>query len=100
MVPPFLAYYGVLNQNSTLVYEAYRQIGLYRSYLLDSSTHNLWKHIVFGSIIPPDEGHWATGNGWACVGTLKVIATIQHSEYADEVGSLTLFNPNQLTRSR
>lgn len=64
MVPPFLAYYGVLSLNQTLVSEAYKQISLYRSYLLDKSTNHLWHHILLGTLssgAPNDPGHWSTG---------------------------------------
>lgn len=61
MVPPFLAYSGVLANNQTLVREAYNQIKLYRQYLSDSNAKGLWKHIVMGSSVPPDNGHWSTG---------------------------------------
>lgn len=59
MAPPFLAYYGVVNQNQSLVTESYNQIKLYRSYLRDSSADNLWKHIQLGD--GTDDGHWSTG---------------------------------------
>jgi hypothetical protein len=39
--PPFLAYYGVIFQNATILFEAFNQIRLYRSYLLDTSWNNL-----------------------------------------------------------
>jgi rhamnogalacturonyl hydrolase YesR len=61
MVPPFLAYYGVLTANRSLVSDAYNQIRLYRSYLSDAQANGLWRHIRFGSMIPPDDGHWSTG---------------------------------------
>ncbi|KAF7363457.1 hypothetical protein MSAN_01001500 [Mycena sanguinolenta] len=64
MVPPFLAYYGVLTGNTTLMNEAYNQIKLYRNYLRDSSAKNLWKHIVLGNDTQDganDPGHWSTG---------------------------------------
>ena len=67
MVPPFLAYYGVMTQNQSLVAEAYNQIRLYRSYLLDPDTDNLWRHIDLGSWA--DDGHWSTGTPLRC-GTL------------------------------
>lgn len=60
MVPPFLAYYGVLTANQTLLSEAYNQISLYRSYLRDSGANNLWKHVQLGASAN-DDGHWATG---------------------------------------
>ncbi|KDR71838.1 hypothetical protein GALMADRAFT_74638 [Galerina marginata CBS 339.88] len=81
MVPPFLAYYGVVSRNRTLVAESYNQIKLYRNYLRDP-TSGLWKHVLLGSS-QNDEGFWSTGNGWAAAGMLRVIATIKHSEYAN-----------------
>lgn len=61
MVPPFLAYYGALTGNTTLISEAYNQVKLYRNYLRDtnSSAGGLWKHVVQGSF--EDTGHWSTG---------------------------------------
>ncbi len=64
MVPPFLAYYGVLTSNESLVTEAYNQIKLYRDHLRDTDANNLWKHVVLGSGI--DEGHWSTGVFLTC----------------------------------
>ena len=64
MVPPFLAYYGVLTQNETIINEAYTQISLYRKYLRDTTANNLWKHIELGQAVnntPNDNGHWSTG---------------------------------------
>ncbi|KAK0188297.1 hypothetical protein F5146DRAFT_660942 [Armillaria mellea] len=60
MVPPFLAYYGVLTENETLVSEAYNQIRVYRNNLLDTNANNLWQHVVLGSS-GTDPGHWSTG---------------------------------------
>lgn len=60
MVPPFLAYYGVTTQNSTLLKEAYTQISLYRKHLRDRKTNNLWRHIQLGN--GTDDGHWSTGD--------------------------------------
>jgi len=59
MVPPFLAYYGVMTRNKSAVAESYNQIRLYRKYLRDQGTNNLWRHMVFGD--SQDKGHWATG---------------------------------------
>ncbi len=102
MVPPFLAYYGVLTQNQSLVQAAYDQCRLYRQYLVDDDAGGMWKHIAMGST--PDNGHWTTGklhilpsqrvkmilrvtltrvgNGWAAGGMLRVLGTIQHSQYS------------------
>lgn len=62
MVPPFLAYYGVLSANQTLVSESYHQILLYRKHLFDEST-SLWRHVsgTSSTDIQNDMGHWATG---------------------------------------
>lgn len=59
MVPPFLAYYGVLTQNQSLVQQAYDQCRLYRQYLVDDDAGGMWKHIVMGD--NTDSGHWSTG---------------------------------------
>jgi hypothetical protein len=82
MVPPFLAYYGVLTQNQTILSEAYTQISLYRKYLLDAAAGNLWKHIQLGQT-GNDNGHWSTGNAWAAAGMIRVLGTIQRSPYAN-----------------
>lgn len=60
MVPPFLAYYGVVSRNRTLLVVAHDQIKLYRDYLRDPQANNLWKHILLG-VNGTDEGHWSTG---------------------------------------
>jgi len=59
MVPPFLAYYGVLQSNRTLLVEAYNQCKLYRNYLRDGST-GLWRHVM-GGFSGNDPGFWSTG---------------------------------------
>lgn len=59
MVPPFLAYYGVMTKNKSAVAESYNQIRLYRQYLRDESADNLWKHMAFGT--NQDMDHWSTG---------------------------------------
>ncbi|KAF8880203.1 hypothetical protein BD779DRAFT_1549959 [Infundibulicybe gibba] len=87
MVPPFIAYYGVLSRNRTLVLESYNQIKLYRSYLLDTNS-SAWKHVLLGTSTVKsdpgnDPGHWSTGNGWAAAGMLRVLATMRNSEYAN-----------------
>ncbi|KAH7886788.1 Six-hairpin glycosidase-like protein [Phlebopus sp. FC_14] len=84
MVPPFLAYYGAVTQNITLLEEAYKQISLYRKYLRDTKANNLWKHIQLGSY-GTDDGHWSTGNAWAAAGMIRVLGTIQRSQYANSM---------------
>ena len=60
MVPPFLAYYGVITRNRTLLAESYNQIQLYRNYLFDP-IESLWRHVLLG-VSQNDEGFWSTGN--------------------------------------
>ncbi|KAJ9119811.1 hypothetical protein QFC24_005524 [Naganishia onofrii] len=86
MVPPFYAYYG-LTQNDTkqqirYLQKAYDQCRVYRDYLKRSD--GLWKHIIMG----PDKidpWPWATSNGWAAAGMLRVLATMQKAN--DQVQS-------------
>lgn len=85
MTPPFLAFYGLFQNNQTLLQEAYDQCRLYRSGLQDPNT-KLWKHIVGGQSAQ-DDGLWATGNAWASAGMLRVAATIKRSQYASEMES-------------
>lgn len=72
MVPPFLAYYGALSSNLTLLTESYTQISLYRQALQDPTT-KLWRHIQLGKFT--DVNLWSTGNAWAAYGMLRVAAT-------------------------
>ncbi len=62
MVPPFLAYYGVITRNRTIVGEAYNQVKLYRQYLRDPR-QGMWRHVVLGTSgdQPNDPGFWSTG---------------------------------------
>ncbi|KAI0314932.1 Six-hairpin glycosidase-like protein [Amylostereum chailletii] len=80
MVPPTLAYYGVVTNNKSMVQEAYTQIKLYRDVLRDDHAKGLWKHIELGSF--NDSGHWSTGNGWAAMGMLRVLGTMQDSQFS------------------
>lgn len=82
MIPPFLAYYGVVTENKDIVEEAYEQIKEYRKLLRNDDT-GLWTHIVLGN--NQDAGFWATGNAWAAAGMLRVYATIKHSRYGDDM---------------
>ncbi|KAL4071941.1 Six-hairpin glycosidase-like protein [Scleroderma citrinum] len=84
MVPPFLAYYGAVMGNQTLLQEAYNQIKLYREYLRDEQANNIWKHIQLGSY-GTDNGHWSAGNAWAAAGMLHVLSTINHSEFGNSM---------------
>ncbi|KAH8106137.1 Six-hairpin glycosidase [Cristinia sonorae] len=80
MVPPFIAYEGVLQtggDKTWLLREAYNQCKWYREILGDES--GLWKHIVLGTGLL-DPTHWGTGNAWAAAGMLRVLQTITHSD--------------------
>jgi hypothetical protein len=59
MVPPFLAYYGVVTRNRTLVAQSYQQVKLYRQYLRDNTT-GMWQHVLMGTS-SNDPGFWSTG---------------------------------------
>ena len=86
MVPPFLAYYGALNNNQSLLQQAYTQCSLYRGALRQSS--GLWAHIVQGTGTS-DPGLWLTGNAWAAYGMTRVLATIKQSSFASSMSSQT-----------
>ncbi|KAI0253048.1 glycosyl hydrolase family 88-domain-containing protein [Lactifluus subvellereus] len=87
MAPPFIAYFGALQNDSggqALLQTAYDQIRLYRNALFDANV-SLWRHIVLGS--QEDPGHWATGNGWAAAGAMRVLATIKQSSFSSQMQS-------------
>ncbi|KDQ16545.1 hypothetical protein BOTBODRAFT_144610 [Botryobasidium botryosum FD-172 SS1] len=98
MVPPFLAYYGAVTKSRTVLNEAYTQIKLYRTHLLDVQK-GVWRHVAEGQW--HDDGLWATGNGWAAMGMLRVHQTISRSSFSQkmirEQGDLTLWARQILT---
>ena len=63
MAPPFLAYYGALAQNQSLLQFAYDNLAWYRDALLvNGSTGPLLAHIFDEDAESfTDEGIWATG---------------------------------------
>jgi hypothetical protein len=66
MAPPFIAYFGALQNDSggmALLQTAYDQVRLYRDALFDANV-SLWRHIAMGSMV--DSGHWATGTQDIC----------------------------------
>ena len=71
MVPPFLAYYGVMTRNRSAVAESYDQIRLYRNYLRDESNHSLWRHMALGD--KQDTNHWSTGSPRAAPLSVRLI---------------------------
>lgn len=82
MAPPFIAYYGALTHNKTLLLNAYEQMKGYRAILQDTET-GLWRHILRGSW--SDKGLWLTGNAWAAWGSLRIERTLTNSFFADEL---------------
>lgn len=93
MSPPFLAYAAVANNNVTLLRQAINQCALYRQVLQANTTqpwNGLWTHIVG----PQSQtlGIWATGNGWAALGMVRVLATVKNwqtsSSWSNEQGQL------------
>lgn len=99
MVPPFMAYYALVNEKSEYLQAAYDQCASYRQ-TLQQNTTKLWRHMEINTIennIANDEGEiidqtakpdislWATGNAWAASGMLRVYATILQSPYNEEM---------------
>lgn len=83
MVPPFIAYFGAIEQGDSqtrLLKSAYDQCRLYRQYLQDPTT-KLWKHIELGSW--QDKNLWATGNAWAAAGMFRVLQTLRNSNSSE-----------------
>ncbi|KAL5512744.1 hypothetical protein ACEPAG_3010 [Sanghuangporus baumii] len=84
MGPPFLAYYGAVTDNQTLLQLAFDNIRLFRDALLiDGPTGKLWAHIYNEETASfQDKGIWGTGNGWAALGIVRVQETIKKSAFA------------------
>jgi rhamnogalacturonyl hydrolase YesR len=85
MAPPFIAYFGALQNDSgglAILQIAYDQIRLYRDALFDADA-SLWRHIALSS--SNDTGHWATGNAWAAAGMMRVWAIINHSSFSSQM---------------
>lgn len=85
MVPPSLAYAGVVLNNQTLVSIAHEQCLLYREGMRNASA-GLWAHILLGEGIE-DTNRWLTGNAWAAYGMMRVMATIMRSPWANDMQS-------------
>ncbi|KAL4073185.1 hypothetical protein V8B97DRAFT_1952782 [Scleroderma yunnanense] len=86
---PFIAYYGAVKNNGTLLQIAYDQCRLYRDALLiDGPTGKLWAHIYDDDTSSwIDKGIWSTGNGWAALGMLRVAVTIQKTPFYSSMTS-------------
>lgn len=75
MGPPLLAYYGALSSDSYLMQQAYLQVKGYRSYLRKTDIQNVWGHVYDASgKYWVDSNNWATGNGWAAAGIVRVLS--------------------------
>jgi len=87
MGPPFLAYYGAVKKNQSLLQLAYDNCRLYREALLiDGPTGPLWAHIYDDDTKSwIDKGIWGTGLGWASLGMIRVALTIQKSNFSSEM---------------
>ncbi|TDL22133.1 Six-hairpin glycosidase [Rickenella mellea] len=88
---PFLAIYGAVADNQTIVQNAYDQCRLYRDALLiDGPTGKLWAHIFSDDTQQfSDQGLWGTGNGWAALGMQHVQAAILKSQFASSMTAQT-----------
>ncbi|KZT53077.1 Six-hairpin glycosidase [Calocera cornea HHB12733] len=86
---PFLAYYGLVTKNQTLLQTAFEQCELYRQALFEPQ-YGMWGHIYSEDTQSwSDEGIWASGNGWAALGMLLVARTIEVSEFGQQMANET-----------
>ena len=83
MVPPFLAYYGVLTQNQTLVQEAYDQCRLYRQHLVDDDAGGMWRHIAGNNT---DNGHWTTGESRTSIEPAPALEFMRRRSIRERLG--------------
>lgn len=92
MGPPFLALYGLLTNNDTLIQFAYEQVASLQQALVfpNGPAQGLWGHILndANATAPRwiDQRAWLTGHAWAAAGMLRVLATIQQSPSQDAFG--------------
>ncbi|QRV73015.1 glycoside hydrolase family 88 protein [Ceratobasidium sp. AG-Ba] len=77
---PFIASYGAVYRNETLLFEAYNNCRLYRD-ALQNKTTGLWSHIYNDDAGKFDDaGQWATGNAWAAKGMLNIATIIEKAK--------------------
>jgi hypothetical protein len=76
---------GAIQNDQSILIEGYTQLELYYNALYDPNAQ-LLRHIVLGDG-GQDHGHWATGNGWALNGMIRVARIIQLSAFADNLVS-------------
>ncbi|KAF9255569.1 Six-hairpin glycosidase [Marasmius fiardii PR-910] len=78
MGPPFISYYAVDTNDSSLLHDSVELCGNYRQVLKANITSKpydgVWEHIIGPQSV--DHGLWATGNGWAAGGMARVLATV------------------------
>jgi rhamnogalacturonyl hydrolase YesR len=90
MVPPFLAYHGVVSNNLDLLKQAADQCAKYQQVL--GTNEGPWRHIS-GREQPNSGGEtrdprmWSSGNGWATAGMARVIATMRKSGFDSQTDS-------------
>lgn len=77
---------GAIQNNQSLIEEGYNQISAYYDILHDNGV-GMMKHILLGDPGVQDHNHWATGNGWAVNGMLRVLRIIQLSNIASNLGT-------------
>ena len=86
MAPPFLAYQAVAIDDASMMKIAVQQCLLYSDILRAEPDRKLWKHIIGPASRPArDEGIWATSNGWAVAGMVRVLATAIKSRHRNDV---------------
>ncbi|KAG9073561.1 hypothetical protein FS749_014994 [Ceratobasidium sp. UAMH 11750] len=77
---PFIAAYGAVTRNQTLLQVAYDQCRLYRDALRIPGP-GIWAHIYNDDKQSfDDKGLWATGNAWAAKGILNVATIIEKAQ--------------------
>ncbi|PWN21221.1 hypothetical protein BCV69DRAFT_282710 [Microstroma glucosiphilum] len=77
MLTPALAYYSPATQNIQYIQDAVKQATYYRQVLQANTTaswQGLWVHIVGPQ--SATYGVWLTGNGWAALGMVRVLAVM------------------------
>ncbi|KAI6044736.1 hypothetical protein EDC04DRAFT_2889417 [Pisolithus marmoratus] len=104
---PFIAYYGAVKNNGTLLQIAYDQCRLYRDALLVDGPHLVNFGLISTTMIPlrglmkafgllvlqsisafcACRPNYHAGNGWAALGMLRVAVTIQKSSFCSSMTS-------------
>jgi rhamnogalacturonyl hydrolase YesR len=77
---------GAIQNDRSLVEAGYNQVADYYDILYDNEA-GMMKHILLGDPGVQDHNHWASGNGWAVNGMLRVLRIIQLSNFASGMGT-------------